>query len=188
MSERTNLPAAPEGYATVNPFIIADDADGLIGFLKRVLGATERPEARTIDLDGLLLHAELAVGDTTIMLADRKPDWPFTPSLLQVYVDDLDATLETARQLNATIVTEPTEFYGDLFSRFRDPWNNLWWTYQHMPAPQDADAGSADWSADDSGAESEAWDQASKELQYIHDTLLAALPSLEDPRLTGARR
>ena len=62
MSERTNVPAAPEGYGTVNPFIIADDADGLIEFLKEVFGATERPEARTTDVDGLLLHAELVVG------------------------------------------------------------------------------------------------------------------------------
>jgi PhnB protein len=185
MPERTNLPSAPEGYATVNPFIITDDAGGLIEFLKQVLGATERPEARTVDGDGLLLHAELEIGDTTVMLADRKPDWPFTPSLLQVYVDDLDATLETARRLNATVVTEPTEFYGDLFSRMRDPWNNLWWVYQHR-AP--AEVASADWSAEASEADSDDWDHTSPELQYIHDTLLTALPSIEDPRLAGVRR
>jgi PhnB protein len=184
MSERI-LPAAPEGYATVNPFIITDDAGGLIEFLKQVLGATERPEARTVDGDGLLLHAELEIGDTTVMLADRKPDWPFTPSLLQVYVDEVDTTLETARRLNATVVTEPTEFYGDLFSRMRDPWNNLWWVYQHrVPAEDEA----TDWSAEGAEADRDAWDQASPELQYIHDTLLTALPSIEDPRLAGSRR
>jgi PhnB protein len=186
MPERTNLAPAPDGYATVNPFIITDDADGLIGFLKQVFGATERPEARTTDADGLLLHSELVIGGTTVMLADRKPNWPFTPSLLQVYVEDVAGTLETARGLNAAVVTEPTEFYGDLFSRVRDPWNNLWWVYQHRPSAGEDE--SADWSAESSEADGEAWDQTSPELQYIHDTLLTALPGLEDPRLAGARR
>ena len=188
MGERTNVPAAPEGYGSVNPFIITDDADGLIEFLKELFGATERPEARTTDVDGLVLHAELAVGDTTIMFADRKPGWPFTPSLLQVYVDDLDTTLEKARRLNATVVTEPTEFYGDLFSRFRDPWSNLWWVYHHRPAAQDAGADGAEWIVEGSEAGGDAWDQASPELQYIHDTLLTAMPTIEDPRLSGVRR
>lgn len=188
MSARTNTPAAPAGYATVNPFIIAEDAVGLIEFLKEVFGATERQEARTNDADGLLLHAELIVGDTTVMFADRKPDWPFTPSLLQVYVDDLDTTLDTARRLNATIVTEPTEFYGDLFSRFRDPWNNLWWVYHHRVVAHDAADDGLGSSDDDADAGGEGWNEASPELRYIHDTLLTALPSLEDPRLTGAKR
>jgi PhnB protein len=188
MSELTNSPAAPAGYGTVNPFIITDDAAGLIEFLREVFGATERPEARTTDVDGLLLHAELAFGDTTIMFANRKPGWPFTPSLLQVYVDDLDTTLETARRLNATILTEPTEFYGDLFSRFRDPWSNLWWVYHHRAAFHDAGSDDADWSADGSETDGDAWDKTSPELQYIHDTLLTALPSIEDPRLSGVRR
>jgi uncharacterized glyoxalase superfamily protein PhnB len=186
MSEREGSPTTPDGYATVNPFIIADDADGLIGFVRQVFEATDRPEARTTDADGLLLHAELAIGDTTVMFADRKPDWPFTPSLLQVYVDDLDGTLERARQLRATIVTEPTEFYGDLFSRFRDPWSNLWWVYRHRPSTGGGvEAG--DW-GDAGSTGGDAWDKASPELQYIHDTLLTALPSLEDPRLAGGGR
>jgi uncharacterized glyoxalase superfamily protein PhnB len=109
MQEATNIPAAPAGYATGNPFIITHDANGLIDLLKQVFGATERPEARTLDHDGLLLHAELAVGNATIMFGERKPGWPFTPSLLQVYVDDVEATLGVARQLGATVVTDPTD-------------------------------------------------------------------------------
>jgi hypothetical protein len=96
MQSETNISAAPAGYATVNPFIITHDADGLIDFLKQVFRVTERPEARTLDDDGLLLHAELAIGNATIMFAERKPGWPFIPSLLQVYVDDVDSTLDVA--------------------------------------------------------------------------------------------
>ena len=122
------------------------------------------------------------------MFADRKPDWPFTPSLLQVYVDDLDTTLEKARRLKATVVTGPTEFYGDLFSRFRDPWSNLWWVYHHRAPAQDEGENGPDWSMGETEAEGDVWDEASPELQYIHDTLLTALPSIEDPRLSGVRR
>jgi uncharacterized glyoxalase superfamily protein PhnB len=174
-------PAAPNGYSTVNPFIFTDDADGLGRFLIEVFGAAERPEARTLDGDGLLLHAELVIGDTTVMLADRKPDWPFTPSLLQVYVDDVDATLEAARRLYATIVTEPTEFFGDVFSRFRDPWSNLWWVYRHRP-PAETAADEPEWSAGAADADGDAWAEESPELRYIHDTLLVAFAGVADPR------
>jgi PhnB protein len=182
MQSETNVPAAPAGYATVNPFIITDDANGLIDFLKQVFRATERPEARTLDDDGLLLHAELAIGNATIMLAERKPDWPFTPSLLQVYVDDVETTLNLARQLGATVVTEPTPFFGDTFSRLRDPWCNLWWVYRHGGQAWAGDEESPDWTGDAAGAGAEEWDQASPELTYIHDTLMTAMPQLQDPR------
>jgi PhnB protein len=177
MPSETKVPA---GYATVNPFIITADADGLIDFLKWVFGATERPEARTMDDDGLLLHAELAFGNATIMFGERKPGWPFTPSLLQVYVDDVAATLDVARQLGATVVTEPTVFFGDTFSRFRDPWSNLWWVYRHGGQTWSGDGESADWTGDAAAGGAEEWDQASPELTYIHDTLLTAMPQLRD--------
>jgi PhnB protein len=173
MQSETNIPAAPAGYATVNPFIITHDADGLIDFLKQVFEVTERPEARTLDDDGLLLHAELAIGNATIIFAERKPGWPFTPSLLQVYVDDVDTTLRVARQLGATVVTDPTDFFGDTFSRFRDPWSNLWWVYRHSGQT---------WTGDAATTGAEEWDQTSPGLTYIHDTLLAAMQQLQDPR------
>jgi PhnB protein len=182
MQEATNIPAAPAGYATVNPFIITHDANGLIDFLKQVFGATERPEARTLDHDGLLLHAELAVGNATIMFGERKPGWPFTPSLLQVYVDDVEATLGVARQLGATVVTDPTDFYGDTFSRFRDPWSNLWWVYRHRGQTWTGDEESADWTGDAAATGAEEWEQTSPELTYIHDTPLTAMQQLQDPR------
>jgi PhnB protein len=182
VQSETNIPAAPAGYATVNPFVITHDADGLIDLVKQVFRATERPEARTLDDDGLLLHAELAIGNATVMFAERKPGWPFTPSLLQVYVDDVDATLKIARQLGATVVTEPTDFFGDTFSRFRDPWGNLWWVYRHGGQSRAGDEEGADWTGDAAATGAEESDQSSPGLTYIHDTLLAAMRQLQDPR------
>ncbi|MFE6995441.1 VOC family protein [Microbacterium sp. NPDC057659] len=175
-----SAPAAPEGYATVNPFIITTDADELTRFVIEVFDGEERAEARTIDEDGLLLQAEVRVGTTTIMLAERKPDWPFTPSLLQVYVDDLDAALERALARGARVVTKPTDFFGTRFARVQDGSANLWWIWQHGDVVWD---GESEWAAE--GAD-ERWDKVSPELTYIHDTLLEAMSGLRDPK--GAQR
>jgi PhnB protein len=186
MGRETRTPAAPQGYATVNPFIITRDANGLIDFLQQVFGATERPEARTLDHDGLLLHAELAVGNATVMFGERKPGWPFTPSLLQVYVDDVETTLGVARRLGAAVVTEPTDFFGDTFSRFRDPWGNLWWVYRHGGQTSAGDEAGADWTGDAAATGAEEWAQTSPELAYIHDTLMTAMPQLRDDAPPGS--
>jgi len=174
-----SVPAAPEGYATVNPFIITMNAEELTRFVIDVFGGEERVEARTIDDDGLLLQAEVRVGTTTIMLAERKPDWPFTPSLLQVYVDDLDATLTRAIERGARLITKPTDFFGTQFARVQDASANLWWIWQHGEVVWGDAQGEDEWSNADAD---EGWNEASPELVYIHDTLLDAMTSLRDPK------
>lgn len=187
----TSVPARPAGSNTINPFLMTDDAARIIAFLIDVFGAVDVAEARTLDTDGLILHSELRIGDSVITIADRKPDWPFTPGFVQVYVDDVEATLERAQRLGARIVTRPTDFFGDTFSRFSDPSGNLWWVYRHEPqaasewsAESDAEGG-ADWEADgaDGAAGAEDWsDFSSPELEYIHESLVAAMSALRDPR------
>lgn len=182
-----STPHTPPGFATINPFIITRDADSLIQFLTNVFDGIDHPEARTIDTDGLLLHAELQIGDSTLMFAERKPDWPFTPALLQVYVDDVDATLRRAAAQGAEIITRPTDFLGfHIFSRFLDPWRNLWWVYSAPVTPETDDAISRDTNTDTEDAEDgwaddgQAWEPA-PELTYIRDTVVAVLPRLRDP-------
>lgn len=177
-----STPLQPDGHATVNPFIITDNADVLTEFLVDVFGATVRPEARTIDTDGLVLHAEVALGDTTVMMADRKPDWPFTPSLLQVYVDDITATLDSAVSSGGTLVTKPTDFFGTVFSRVKDPLGNLWWVWQHGDAEWDTTEEDSDEGSDNADSTATSWDEVSPELAYIHDSLLPAMRGLTDPQ------
>ena len=167
-----NTTHAPEGYNTINPFIITPDALSLIDFLKEVFAGVESDYAHTVDDDGLLLHAEVTIGDSVVMLAERKPDWPVTPALLQVYVPDLEQALADAQRLGARLVTKPTPFFDTTLSRIVDPSGNMWWVYQ-LPEPSTEEV---DWSAD--GEEPEWTSGASAELIYIHDALLEGMRSL----------
>ncbi len=159
----------PQGYATINPFIISNDAIRFTQFLQAVFGAQAVDAAHTIDTDGLVLHSELKIGDSSLMVVDRKPGWPWTPSFLQIYVADVGQTLQTAVAHGATIVTQPTPIYGELFSRFVDPWQNLWWVYQ---------ATEMDTSWESNATAGELWDTQSPELNYIHTTLMEFMPRL----------
>ncbi|WP_336640712.1 VOC family protein [Microbacterium sp. USHLN272] len=174
-----SAPAAPEGYATVNPFVITSDADQLAQFVVEVFDGEERAEARTVDDDGLLLQAEVRVGTTTIMFAERKPDWPFTPSLLQIYVDDLDAVLERALARDARLITKPTDFFGTSFARIQDSSANIWWIWQHGEMVWEESTGEKDWTVEEQDGE---WGEVSPGLAYIHDTLIEAMTSLRDPK------
>lgn len=175
-------PTAPIGFTTLNSFFIATDVEGLIAFLREVFGGEEHPEARTVDVDGLLLHAELEIGGTTLMFGERKPDWPFLPQLTQIYVDDVDAALETAARLGARVVTHPTDFFGTVFSRILDPWGNMWWVYKHGEAQWGGDGAESGEEDDDDAAGSGDW--ADPGLAYIHSTLLDVMPEIgTDPRV-----
>ncbi|MBO3663614.1 VOC family protein [Microbacterium stercoris] len=169
----------PDGTAVIAPFVFADRADDLIDFVVHVFDARDVPEARTRDDDGLILHSELIIGDSMLTIADRKPHWPFTPAFLRVYVDDAAEVLARAQARGARVVTEPTDFFGDVFSRFQDPWGNLWWVYVHHPAQAD------DWQQSDAAhapADAEWTTFATPELGYIHSTLVEAMDGLRDPR------
>jgi PhnB protein len=80
--------------------------------MRDVFSARETLAAHVTDSDDLLIHAEVRIGDATIMCCDAKPDWPFTPALLQVYVDDADVVVQRAGAHGAHLFTEPTWFFG----------------------------------------------------------------------------
>lgn len=167
-----NTTPTPTGFSTLNPFFITRDADGLIAFLREVFGGAEHHDVRTVDIDGLLLHAELEIGGTTLMFAERKPDWPFLPQLTQIYVDDVKRVLARAVERGARTVTQPTDFFGTTFSRMLDPWGNMWWVYQHGETPD------LDWDAAEDETDSASTEWSDPDLAYIHRTLIEAMPSL----------
>lgn len=173
--------ALPPGYGSVNPFVAVrgpDGAPGFIRFAQLVLGARETLAAHTLDADDLLIHAELRIGDSTVMLCDSKPHWAFTPALLQVYVSDASAVVERARASGAVVITEPTDFHGQQrLARFQDPWHNIWWLFEHGPtsiAPSQGPDELPRWRPHPSAPPS-----------YVHRTIDSALSTLRPP---GERR
>src|SRR5688572_24109511 len=97
----------PEGYTTVSPYLIADGASKTIEFLVRVFGAVEL--RRFPDSTGKLMHAEVRIDDTVVMIADGGPGWPPIASHVHVYVSDVDATYRRALEAGATSVQEPVK-------------------------------------------------------------------------------
>ena len=87
------------GYGSLNAFAAVTGpggARGFLAFLEAVLDAVETPEAHAVDTDGLLIHAETRIGDSCLMVVDSKPEWPFTPALLQLNVRDPEEVLRRA--------------------------------------------------------------------------------------------
>ncbi len=163
-----NLPAHNH---TVNTFIVVDGAADFIDFLVDVFDGQEHAAVRTPDRDGTLIHAEVVVGDSTIMIGDRKPDWPFTPALTQVYVHDVEEVLARAERAGSTTVTPRSEFYGGYdLARFLDPWHNLWWLY----APSDVGEPTTEMTAETD------WHDA--EPSVVYTTLMRAMADLAPPR------
>lgn len=141
-------PPPPIGHSTINPFAIVPDAEGFIHFVEAVFDGRETTHVRTPDRDGSIIHAEVVVGDATIMLCDSKPDWPFTPVFLQIYVSNAEACLSRAVDCGARVVTPISDFYGGYrIARILDPWRNLWWLYEPTarPQPQADRASDTDW-------------------------------------------
>jgi uncharacterized glyoxalase superfamily protein PhnB len=128
--------AVPEGYHSVTPWIISRDTAQLIDFVTAAFGAQEL--GRFQMEDGTIGHAEVRVGDSVVMMFDRKQDWPDTPAFLRLFVEDGDAVFQQAVHAGATPVTEMTHLYwGDRVGRVRDPLGNLWWIQTRV---EDVDA------------------------------------------------
>ena len=128
----------PLGHATLNPFVIVPDAAGLIEFVVEVFGTTENVGARTPTPDGRLIHAEVQLGASTLLLADPQDGWPAHPGMLQVWVSDAQAVLDRATARGAVVVTPPVPFYGErTLARMRDPWDDLWWLFAPAPGQPD---------------------------------------------------
>jgi PhnB protein len=116
----------PDDYSTVSPYLIVDGANATIGFLKRVFGAVEL--RRFPDEVGKLMHAEVRIDDTVVMIADGGGGWPPFPSHVHIYVGDVDATYRRAMENGATSVQEPVKKEdADKRGGVKDAGGTTWW-------------------------------------------------------------
>lgn len=116
----------PAGYTSVAPYLIVSGAQAVIDFLRQVFDAAE---LRRFDRpDGTVMHAEVRIDDTVVMIADGGPSWPASESHLHVYVRDVDATYKRALAAGGVAVQEPQKKDDpDRRGGFKDPAGNSWW-------------------------------------------------------------
>jgi PhnB protein len=129
----------PDGYPSLNPYLIVRDGAAAIDFYQNVFGAKLR-----MKLDapgGRIGHAELEIGNGLFMLADEHPEMGAlapttiggTPVGLHVYLEDVDAVAKKAVAAGATL-KRPVEnqFYGDRLGSIIDPFGHLWHISTHV--------------------------------------------------------
>jgi PhnB protein len=122
------MPAShkPSEYSTVSPYLIVDGASETISFLQRVFGAVEL--RRFPDEHGRLMHSEVRIDDTVVMIADGVEGWPPVPSHVHIYVADVDATYALALEAGATSVQEPVKKQDeDKRGGVKDAGGTTWW-------------------------------------------------------------
>jgi uncharacterized glyoxalase superfamily protein PhnB len=123
----------PAGYHSVTPYLIVRGAREVIAFLERALGAVQLGPPME-GPNGTVMHAEVRIGDSPVMLSDASAEYPAMPALLYVYVDEeVDVVYQRALLAGATSVREPADqFYGDRSATVRDASGNLWSIANHI--------------------------------------------------------
>jgi PhnB protein len=127
-SNSSHVPS--EGYHTITPLLRVKDYLKLIDFLKQVFDAKEI--SRYNHTDGSIIHAEVKIGDSMIMISDSTEEWKPMTIALYLYVDDVDKKYQKALECSATSLREPRdEFYGDRCAVIVDNFGNQWWIASH---------------------------------------------------------
>jgi PhnB protein len=131
--------AIPDGFSTVTPYLYFQGAAKAIDFYKNVFGATEL--MRMPGPDGKIMHAEIKIGDSRIMLGEENPQMGTlspkstegSPLLLYVYAPDVDAVVEKAVKAGAKL-DQPVknQFYGDRAGSVTDPFGYKWFVATHV--------------------------------------------------------
>lgn len=128
----------PDGYHSITPYLMIKGASEAIEFYKRAFGATEI--FRLSHPNGQIGHAEIKIGDSSIMLADACDQAEFHPPeslggssvALHVYVEDVDAQFNQAVSAGAKAVKPVLDqFYGDRTGMLQDPFGHIWFLATH---------------------------------------------------------
>ncbi|MEO8664030.1 MAG: VOC family protein [Ignavibacteria bacterium] len=121
----------PEGFHTITPYLMIKDAPGFIDFLKKAFNAKEITRAN--NPDGGIMHAEVKIGDSMIMLTEASEKYPPAHSFYYLYVPDTDAAYKQALEAGAKSEMEPADqFYGDRSAGVKDPYGITWWIGTHI--------------------------------------------------------
>ncbi len=146
---KKSVKAVPEGFHTVTPGLVTNDAAAAIEFYKKAFGAEEICRMAGPGGKGIM-HAELKIGDSVIMLGEESPMDPSgcrspknlggTAVSLHVYVADVDTAFNKAVADGATAKMPPKDmFWGDRYAKVTDPFGHVWGIATHIEdvAPED---------------------------------------------------
>jgi PhnB protein len=116
----------PSGYNSLSPYFIVPGAQRLIDLLKKVFDAKEL--RRYDNADGSIMHAEIQIDDSVVMIGDASKNYPANQLLVHVYVPDVRKTFEKAIALGCTAEEKPAQKKGDpdIRGMFRDFAGNSW--------------------------------------------------------------
>jgi PhnB protein len=121
----------PDGFQTVTLYLMVHDGAALIDFAVRAFGAVEMH--RMLRPDGGIMHAQLQIGSSFVMLGDASEQWPAMPTGLYLYVEDADATFTRAIEAGAKpLMPLMDQFWGDRMGGVADPQGNHGWIATHI--------------------------------------------------------
>jgi PhnB protein len=116
----------PTGYNSVSPYFIVDGADKFINLMKLIFNAKELRDYRMPD--GTIMHAEIQIDDSVIMIGNSSEKYPPVPVVMHVYVPDVDQVFNKAIDAGCEIIEQPKERENDPDRRatFKDFAGNMW--------------------------------------------------------------
>jgi PhnB protein len=136
------MPAKPvhDGFHTVTPYLFAAEAPRLIEFISKafqgqVTYRKERP-------DGTIMHAEMRIGDSMLMLADGTSEFRPMPTSIYLYVPDCNTVYRRALDAGGISVFEVATLpSGERYGGVKDPCGNIWWIATHVEdlSPEEQD-------------------------------------------------
>lgn len=136
----TKVQPIPEGYRSLSPAITCKDAASAIDFYKKVFGATE--VMRMPGPNNQVMHAELQIGDSRLMLNDEFPGTSEAPNpqapasargcSIFVYTEDVDSVVQRAIDAGSRVDMPLQDmFWGDRYGKFTDPYGHSWSVATH---------------------------------------------------------
>jgi PhnB protein len=117
----------PEGHQTVIPYLMLESASKFIEFTTAVFQAEVTQKHYQEDEPERIKHAEVKIGDSTIMFTDGNADWPAQPGSLFIYVADADEIYKKALAAGGKSIMEPADQDYGRSCGVSDPCNNSWW-------------------------------------------------------------
>ncbi|MGI4848351.1 MAG: VOC family protein [Janthinobacterium lividum] len=150
--ETSTVKPIPEGMHSITPHLVCAGAAEAIAFYKKAFGAVEG--GRLAGKDGKLVHAQLRIGDSALMLVDEMPQWNClgpkalgnSPVTMHLYVNDVDASFAQALGAGATVKMPVQDmFWGDRYGVVIDPYGHFWSLATHIRdvSPEDMQKGMA---------------------------------------------